>query len=81
MSDLSNDTKKHTTKSRETIPLNLFFVPPGHIIQYFPVQALYPEPCARPYEIRTLFLPFMNSKKKFCNTVQNKSFCHKSKEK
>jgi hypothetical protein len=22
MSDLSNDTKKHTTKSRETIPLN-----------------------------------------------------------
>jgi hypothetical protein len=23
MSDLSNDTKKHTTKSRETIPLNL----------------------------------------------------------
>jgi hypothetical protein len=21
-----------------------FFVPPGHIIQYFPVQALYPEP-------------------------------------
>jgi hypothetical protein len=24
MSDLSNDTKKHTTKSRETIPLTLF---------------------------------------------------------
>jgi hypothetical protein len=24
MSDLSNDTKKHTTKSRETIPLNHF---------------------------------------------------------
>jgi hypothetical protein len=24
MSDLSNDTKKHTTKSRETIPLNPF---------------------------------------------------------
>jgi hypothetical protein len=23
MSDLSNDTKKHTTKSRETIPLNM----------------------------------------------------------
>jgi hypothetical protein len=23
MSDLSNDTKKHTTKSRETIPLKL----------------------------------------------------------
>jgi hypothetical protein len=25
MSDLSNDTKKHTTKSRETIPLNTNF--------------------------------------------------------
>jgi hypothetical protein len=29
-----------------------FFLCPGHIIQYFPVQALYPEPCTRPYEIR-----------------------------
>jgi hypothetical protein len=29
-----------------------FFVPPGHIIQYFPVQALYPEPYTRPYGIR-----------------------------
>jgi hypothetical protein len=29
-----------------------FFFPPGHIIQYFPVQVLYPEPCTRPYEIR-----------------------------
>jgi hypothetical protein len=27
MSDLSNDTKKHTTKSRETIPLNLGLAP------------------------------------------------------
>jgi hypothetical protein len=32
--------------------LFFFFVPPGHIIQYFPVQALYPEPCTRPYGIR-----------------------------
>jgi hypothetical protein len=24
-----------------------FFVPPGHIIQYFPVQAMYTEPCTR----------------------------------
>jgi hypothetical protein len=30
----------------------LFFCAPGHIIQYFPVQALYPEPCTRPYQIR-----------------------------
>jgi hypothetical protein len=29
-----------------------FFFAPGHIIQYFPMQALYPEPCTRPYEIR-----------------------------
>jgi hypothetical protein len=29
-----------------------FFLPPVHIIQYFPVQALYPEPCTRPYGIR-----------------------------
>jgi hypothetical protein len=29
-----------------------FFCAPGHIIQYFPVQALYPEPCTRPYGIR-----------------------------
>jgi hypothetical protein len=28
-----------------------FCVPPGHIIQYFPVQALYPEPCTQLYEI------------------------------
>jgi hypothetical protein len=27
-------------------------VPHRHIIQYFPVQALYQEPCTRPYEIR-----------------------------
>jgi hypothetical protein len=26
MSDLSNDNKKHTMKSRETIPLNKFFL-------------------------------------------------------
>jgi hypothetical protein len=32
----------------------IFFVPlgAGHIIQYFPVQALYPESCTWPYEIR-----------------------------
>jgi hypothetical protein len=30
-----------------------FFVPPWHIIQYFPVKALYPKPCTRPYGIRT----------------------------
>ena len=29
MSDLSNDTKKHTTKSRETIPLSSVFLPGG----------------------------------------------------
>jgi hypothetical protein len=32
--------------------LYFFFCAPGHIIQYFPVQALYPEPCTLPYEIR-----------------------------
>jgi hypothetical protein len=29
-----------------------FFFPPGHLLQSFPVQALYPEPCTRPYGIR-----------------------------
>jgi hypothetical protein len=29
-----------------------FFCAPGHIIRYFLVQALYPEPCTRPYGIR-----------------------------
>ena len=28
------------------------FVPPGHIDTLFPVQALYPEPRTRPYDIR-----------------------------
>jgi hypothetical protein len=33
-----------------SLALGIFFsVPHGHIIQYFPVQALYPEPCTRPY--------------------------------
>jgi hypothetical protein len=34
------------------IYLFIFVVPPGHIIQYFPVQRLYPEPCTRLYGIR-----------------------------
>jgi hypothetical protein len=36
MSNLSNDTKKHTTKSRETIPLKIKLLYNSDITSYFP---------------------------------------------
>ena len=40
--------------SNEYVPeYNFFFSsPPGHIVHYFALRALYPEPGIRPYEIR-----------------------------
>jgi hypothetical protein len=37
MSDLSNDTKKHTTKSREAIPLNRSIVQKANTVACFGV--------------------------------------------
>jgi hypothetical protein len=46
MSDLSNDTKKHTTKSRETIPVG---ASPGSFgaSEVFPIGCVGPKCCIR----------------------------------
>ena len=39
-------------KILQYIYIFFFFFAAGHIATLFPVRALYPEPCNRPYEIR-----------------------------